>query len=222
MQRAIPCVGAVLLLPLIDLLSATGLASPRAQEPTGRGLLGASLGYSFPLGSLEEGSRTSDVTPGIASIAVDGGYRANFRCAAIAELGYGVVIPKLCASSGECSASLGSDVTLTLGTRLYPGRLGRVEPSIELGFGYEWFNSKLTDESATSSRSYRGPVFMLAGVAAEFRVGSSFTLGPSLSTLLGAFSHSGLEASGIDRTETVDGVAVHGWLHLALRGHFEI
>lgn len=90
----------------------------------------------------------------------------------------------------------------------------------ELGIGYEWYSSRLSDEGVESIRRYRGALRSTrAGI--DFGLGKQFSLGPVLDIGIGEFSHSSFEAPGIDRGGRVDGSAVHGWLAVGVRAAFE-
>lgn len=178
--------------------------------------VGLSLGYSFPVGSLEEASRVSDTTYGLVAVAPDVAYRIDPRLGIFVRGSYGVGVPTLCASASDCQDSLGSDVQLILGSRFsFERAIGRRFFG-ELGLGYEWYASTLSDEGVESTRRYRGALFSTrAGV--DFGLGKHFSLGPIVDVCVGELSHSSFESPGVDRSGRVDGAAVHGWITLGLR-----
>lgn len=146
-------------------------ASARADETAFRRVeVGASLGYAAPVGSAERGSRTSDTNIGLVPIELDLAYRINPAFGVVASARYGIGIPTLCKTAGDCTSSLGSDVVLALRARIFLPRLWRMSPFADVGIGYEWLTTRLTDAGVTSTRAYPGPLPLSMEVAAPFRL----------------------------------------------------
>jgi hypothetical protein len=179
--------------------------------------IGALAGASLPVASSEHGARTSDTSHGVASLALDGTYRFTHAFGAGATLRYGASIPTLCGSTSECIGSLGNDLTLVVRARLFLPLVGRAEPYVDLGVGWEWLTTTLEDSGARSSRSYDGPVLLFAEAALPFPVGRHFTFGPVLGTTIGTFTHRRVETPAFTRDERVDTRAVHLWPTLSAR-----
>ena len=177
---------------------------------------GASLGYAFPAGALERGSKVSDVTYGLTELRIDGAYRLSPAWLIGLAVGYGVAIPKLCATSSDCVSSLGHDVTLGALGRWRVGVWKTFEPSVDIELGYEWFKANSTDNGATSSRAYRGWYASLAAFGA-FRLSRRFILGPVLATTGGIFQNAAFEAPGVSTSHGTDGALPHLWLRLGVR-----
>lgn len=178
---------------------------------------GASLGYGAPAGSAERGARTSDSTFGLVPLAADASYRFSPIVGASVSGVYAFGIPTLCATAGDCVSSLGHDIRLVASARFFLPRLGSLEPHADVGFGWEWLTSKLSDSGATSSRSYDGPVLIQIDAAAPFALGKRVTLGPVASAMLGTFVRARLETDASAESRSVQDHAFHAWLSLSLR-----
>ena len=178
--------------------------------------VGAVLGYAFPAGSLERGSRTSDVTFSAPFIAVDGAYRVSRAWSVGAAFSYGVAIPKLCVSSSDCTSSLGHDETLALLGRWHVGQWGPFAPTVDAQLGYEWLGTSLSDNGAKSARSYRGFAGALAADA-MFNLSSRIALGLRMELRTGVFHRAAIVASGVDASGPTDGSALHLWPALGAR-----
>ena len=185
-------------------------ADPRKTE------LGADLGYAFPAGGLERGSALSDVTFGAARLGLDGAYRLHSLFSVGAAISYGIVIPTLCNTGGDCTSSFGSDLALGVLGRWHVGTWGFFEPALDLKLGYEWFSAKHSDSDVVSSRSFRGFQAAVRGDG-QFRLSRVFSLGPFVDLSVGIFSKARLEAPGIDRARDVAGSAAHLWIALGAR-----
>ena len=178
--------------------------------------VGTALGYAFPAGSLERGSRTSDVTSGVPLLELDGAYRVSRAWSVGAALSYGVAIPKLCATSSDCTSSLGHDETLALLGRWHVGQWGRFAPTVDAQLGYEWLGTSLSDNAAKSARSYRGFAGELAANA-MLDVSSTIAIGLRMELRGGVFHHAAVVASGVDASAPTDGSALHLWPALGVR-----
>lgn len=177
---------------------------------------GATLGYAFPGGNLERGSRTSDVTHGAALLELDGAYRFRPALSAGLAVSYGVTIPTLCESSSDCIASLGHEITVAGLVRWHVGSWRAFEPSATVAIGYEWLGTSLSSQGVTSSRGYRGGFAELA-IEPMFRVSTRLVLGPAFGVRGGVFMRTSLEAPGISETRPTDGSELHFWPWLGVR-----
>ena len=190
----------------------------RAEEPKARPLdVAASLGYGAPIASAEHGARIRDTTLGALPFALDVSYRVTPALAIVAYGRYGIGLPTLCKGAGECASSLGRDVALGLRVRFSLPRHGKAEPHIDVGSGYEWFSSALSDGGATSTRSYRGPLLLSTEIASPFRLARRLTLGPTVGVSIGVFTRYRLDASAASREGPVPSHALHAWLSFATR-----
>jgi hypothetical protein len=179
--------------------------------------LGTSLGGALPYGRLEAGSRLSDTGYGRATLGVDGAYRYAPGVSLLAAFRYGVAIPKLCASAEDCRASLGSDVMIAFGSRLHPPPIGPLRPFVDLGFGYEWYTTRLSDQGIASSRSYHGPVLLMGRLGGDFRLSRVFRLGPFFGLSVAEASHVTLDAPGFHESARTAGPGLHGFVEIAAR-----
>jgi len=206
--------GFFLLIPSIACAD-DAISSPRFRAVQ----LGAELGYSFPWGDLERGSKVSDVVHGIVPFALEAGYRWNRQVSLVLEGAYGVGIPTLCATASDCKASLGHDIRIGVGGRFALPRIGPVLPQIRAIFGYEWFRSELTDNGVTSGRDYHGPI--LASVQAFGNFGSeNGGIGPFAAMSAGIFSRRTLDTPAFTWVSGVDAARIHLWFELGVRGAY--
>lgn len=208
MRPAILAIGAGMLL---------APAPARADEAPSRVEVGAGIAYAAPVGSAERGSLVSDTAIAAVPLRVDVGYAVTRRVAFVAALAYAPVIPTLCQSAGDCISSLGTDVALSLRTRVLLARFGRMSTRLELGVGYEWLTSRLVDNGVASSRAYRGPVLLDVAFSAPLRIGARWTTGPVLSSMLGVFSDESLATPAFRQDARVPDSRPHGWLALGWR-----
>jgi hypothetical protein len=182
-------------------------------------VIGMQLAYGFPVGSLERGSRLSDVTFGVPSVALDGAAQLRPGLSIGARIGYGATTPRTCGSSSECISSLGHDWRASALVRWEPPRWKSFAPALDLDVGYEWFSSRTVEEGVTATRGYRGP-FVALSAHATFMVSSVLQLGPIFGVGAGAFTRTSLEAPGVSTSNPADGVRVHGWIDVGVRGAF--
>jgi hypothetical protein len=199
-------------------LATIALASTsRAQEgERSRVQLGGAIGWMFPAGCFEQGDRASDETFGVVALSVDGALRVHPRVSIGLFFQYGIVTPKLCATSSDCSSSLGRDVALAPLVRWHVARFGVVAPSIDFTVGYEWFSSKLSDSGVTSTRGHRGVLFGLDAFCG-FALSPHVTLGPMLGLAIGFSDHTSIDAPGVSTSSSVDAGARHLWPRLGAR-----
>lgn len=177
--------------------------------------VGGHVGWAFPAGALERGSRTSDLTFGTPLFGFDVVQRVSPRIGLGAAFSYGVVIPTLCAAS-DCTSSLGRDVALTVVGRFAVAEWRKVEAGIDVGVGYEWLSTKLSDSGTTSRRTYRGFAGQL-DADLLLRVSAHVRLGPRLELRGGNFHRVSLDAPGIDASGPTEGTTFHLWPAIAFR-----
>jgi hypothetical protein len=180
-----------------------------------RGEASASLGYAFPAGSLERGSRVSDTTYGAVPLAIDGAVFVTPRVALRLSAAFALAIPKLCASSSDCTASLGNDIAVDAGVRFALPDLGPFAPRFDAGFGWEWYTTSLSEKGVASTRAYSGPTFAALALSAPLRISRRFTLGPMLGVRAGAFTSS-TKTTPSWTDSSLDGAALHAWLRASV------
>jgi len=202
-------------------LFASAHATAESVDPR-RAMLGVTVGPALPLGSLEEGSRTSDTVFGTVPVRLDAGAAITRQLSGVLSLDYAVGIPTLCASTSDCTASLATDVLVLVGARHELPRLGPVTPELGWGFGYEWFTSRMSDKAVTSSRHFRGPAIGSLEILSHFWLGRHSRLAPTLRLVVGEFSHATLAGPGGEESGPVNGLALHGWISLGARLGFDL
>jgi hypothetical protein len=177
--------------------------------------VGASLGYAAPVGFAQGGDAMSDTASALVPFSLDASYRATKQVGAGASLTYGIGVPTLCATESDCVASLGRDVSLALRARFFLPHFLRIEPTVDVGPGWEWLSTKLVDGAAESSRFHSGPVFLMEA-SAPLRLGRHTALGPVLGATGGTFTTSRLGTPAFTRDDS-GGHSLHGWLSASLR-----
>ncbi len=188
-----------------------------ADEPARPWSVGLALGYAFPVGSAERGSRLSDTTRGLVPLELVAAYRftPTLGLEAVAFGSFG--IPTLCQSASDCTSSLGTDLALALRARVELPVLGRLAPSAALGLGYEWSTSRLSDSGVGSSRAYAGPTVLSAEVYAPFVLSPRWRLGPTVGAWVGTFTRSTLQTSATSTSGAVAEHALHAWVPVNVR-----
>jgi hypothetical protein len=206
-------------------LLAGAIASParaRAQERDGahRVDLGSAVGYATPIGSAERGAQVGDTTIGAVLLQIDAALALTRTVAGVLAVSYAPAIPTLCQSANDCVSSLGSDVAVSLRVRASLPRIGPTVPRVELGSGYEWLTTRLSDMGTTSTRGYDGPLLGVVEVDAPFQLGRRWTLGPALGAMVGVFANEALETSAYRRNAFASERSLHAWLTLSVRLQF--
>lgn len=203
------------------LLAAAAPASAQSEEAPRRPIqAGARLGYALPLGSYEHGTAASDLSFGSAVLGLDGAYSLGrvVSLGGLARLGFG--IPKACSTSGDCTSSLGRDVSLLALARFELGAFGRFVADAEAGLGYAWVTRRSSDDGTVSSRSYHGPVWVHAAVLPALRLGARARLALAVEADIGTALRTSLDAPGVDDARNADGPTLNAQVLLGLRGSF--
>jgi hypothetical protein len=157
------------------------------------------------------------VTYGLVPLELDGTYRLTRAVGVGLSARYAPAIPNLCSSFDDCTGSIGSDVAIAAHARFLFPKVGPSHPEARLGFGYEWFASRLSDSGVTSSRSYGGPVLLRLDLATPFDLSPRWTLGPAIETLIGTFTSGSLDTPAGKTSATIDERSVHVWFSIACR-----
>jgi hypothetical protein len=202
-------------------LVACALLSTRGAHADVRGAsVALSLGYAAPAGSTEQGDMVSDTTSGMIPFAVDGAYRLAPHLGVSVRFQYGVGLPTLCRNGGDCAASLGGDVSAGVGVRYFGPRVGTATPHLDIGVGYEWLTTRLSEQGAASTRAHRGPIVTAVSLAWPFRLGERWAFGPSAEASIGTFTSYALTTNLPRSSGEVAGHALHGWLSVSARLEF--
>jgi hypothetical protein len=205
---------------------------PVAQQPAsaplgmdGPGLdLGVRVGYALPLGSIDEGDKTSDTFSGAIPLVLEAGYRlnANFTIGALFQ--YGIAQVKdtdPCGTTGvSCSGSI-----VRLGIEaLYNFNLdGPVTPWVGLGTGYEWMSVSAEGGGQNLTAGAHG--FELATIHAggDYRLSRQLALGLFASLSIAQYSTISVEGTGVpSQSMDITNKAIHEWLQIGVRGKFGI
>jgi len=179
-------------------------------------LVGAELGYAFPIGLLERGSYTSDVVRGLVPLTIEGGYKLNRHVALVVDAQFAIDVPKLCATASDCMSSLGRDVALTVGGRFFLPKLGILVPELRATVGYEWFRASLSDQGVISARDYRGPILGSIQAFANFGP-DGWSIGPFAALSTGIFSHREIDTPA-GSWSSAGQPGLHAWASFGLRG----
>jgi hypothetical protein len=168
----------------------------------------------------ERGARVSDTTFGVVPIGIDAAYRVSRLVGVSARAHYGIAIPTLCRSADDCTASLGSDVAVSLAVRFYAPRLGPMRPFVDAGVGYEWLTTRLADSGGRSARAYQGPLLLSTSIAVPFHLGEQWAAGPFVSVAAGTFTAFSLDTNASTQSANVPARAVHAWFSFGARLEF--
>jgi hypothetical protein len=179
--------------------------------------LAASIGYAAPLGDAELGGRLSDTTFGAVPVALDAAYRLAPRVGLAAHLQYGVGVPTLCHTASDCVSSLGSDTVAAIAARIYLPASRAIAPFADVGIGYEWLTTRLSDSGAHSTRAFSGPVLSWLGLVAPLRVAGHWSIGPVANLTLGTFTRDSLETNLGSNSGSVTARGIHAWASLSVR-----
>jgi hypothetical protein len=188
------------------------LATSARAEEARRFEAAADLGYAFPVASAASGARMSDATVGLVAFEGDLAYRVTRRVGVVAWARYGMGVPTLCKSASDCTSSLGTDVALAARARFYLPSLGHFQPRADVGVGYEWLTTRLTDSGVTSTHAYHGPVLFMLEAMGPLQLSDLMTLGPTLGVSLGVFGREALDTPSQSQDSTIRGRAIHLWV----------
>jgi len=213
----------------LSLAAAMLLAAPRAYSDEDSGLtLGLRGVYGVPFGSAARGTDLDKLAAGTSPLQVDVGYRFDRHWQAGGYFGYGFV--RLADAANAALAAQGA--ANVDGHRLM--RLGlqgvytilpeaRFAPWAGVSVGYEWLRyASATVSGKESELGFRG---FEAGVqvGADYRLGSSFRVGPFAAFNVGQFQSQMTWVSGAGETATdVAAKGVHEWLQLGIEGSFNL
>ena len=183
--------------------------------------LGARLGYAFPLGAIERGSRASDATYGGLPIAIDGEAVITPAWSLGALFSYALTIPTVCGSASDCVSSLGHDIDLLALVRFHLPPLPWLAPDIEAGLGWVWSSREVSDEGASSIRTFHGLLVHFALVPALV-LSPHVTLGLAIGATFSIATHVALDAPGVSTSGAPDGPTLHGTFTTAVRVGVEL
>ena len=199
---------------VVSLVPCSGMAD---EQPPQSIELAVTLGYAVPIGDSERGGRVSDTTFGVVPLAIDMGYRFVSRVGVAARVQYGIGVPTLCQTAGDCVSSLGTDVAAVLEARVYLPEPGPFAPRTEVGIGYEWLTTRRSDSGAHSKRAYSGPVPLWLEFVAPLRLAGHWLFGPAVGIAVGTFTARSLETNVASTSGDVPERGMHAWISLGGR-----
>jgi hypothetical protein len=178
---------------------------------------GAAIAWAFPVGAAEEGTELSDATVGLVPITIDLEGRVAPRVGIGLLVRYGVGIPTMCGSAGECTASLGSDVLLAARARFVLPDLGPISPRAGVGLGWEWLATRFADEDARASRLRHGPVPLVADVELALTPAQGWTVGLVGGAALGVFVDRQVDTAYGSASVPAADLAPHAFIDIGVR-----
>lgn len=209
-------------------LIALAAGPARADEASGLAL-GLRTSYGVPLGEAGDGSSLRSLTTGAVPVQIEAGWRFDEHWLAGAYFAWGPTVVGGGARSalraqgardvsGHFEQRLGLQAIYTV----LPDR--RFAPWIGLAVGYEWTryaDAKLADGRETEL-GLGGPEATLQ-VGGDYRVAPRFSVGPFAAFSVGRY-HSRLVwvEDGSDTTSSVNDRGTHGWIHLGVKGTFNL
>ncbi len=182
--------------------------------------LSAALGYGTAFGGLMKDGSGNDLTmsdgiSGQIPLSLGVGYRANPLFSFGVAFQYAPLTTKNCDPGSSCSAS---DTRIGVEGRLHLVAEQSFSPWLSGGIGYEWF-------SLSESGAYVGDL-TLKGLdfefqaGGDFRVNSTFTLGPYLGLRFGTYDSASSGSASADIPDANQ--TSHGWVTFGIRGAFTI
>lgn len=207
------------------LLAAAALALLFPLAAAAQFSIGASLGYSFPMGDYAQDVPMDDFVAGVVPLEI------NARYAVVPDLdlgvyfGYGPAIK----DSDLADACDASDVDCSVYTWGFGvmgeygfGEMGGFNPFVGARFGMSWFTWKTSDGSDWFKVGARGwEAGLQAG--ADKKLGEKFSLGGFLGFTFGQFGTEYVADSEeiTDDSTDIEDKAMHQYLTLGVRGTFD-
>jgi hypothetical protein len=203
-------------------------APARAQGASPRKLgvdLGVQAGYGRPFGRINDNlGPVNDAMSSFVPIALDAGYQIEDGIAVGLLLQYGVVRFREqwngCAPASSCR---GWNAILAVHATLHAPVKWRMVPWLRLGAGYEWLGltlpSALTGAPSDTEHEFRGWMFGIAQLGADYAVLPWLALGPVVGLSVGRYNFA--SGPGIPEMSLVY-KTVHEWLSFGVRGVFHL
>jgi outer membrane protein W len=104
--------------------------------------------------------------------------------------------------------------------------LGRIDPWIGLGFGYEWLtaNGNFASSETSASATLRGWEFVNLQGGVDWAVSDDVAIGPFVSVSFAEYTNISTDCSGgacgSGVSESLSDKALHNWVVVGLRGTF--
>lgn len=195
------------------LLPGTALARPGF-------VLGLRLAIAPALLEAADRLPLSELVASQVPVQAEALWRIDPRLAAGAYLSFGLGQPGAAgcggASCGATSIRAGAELQLEPRTPILGGA-----PWLGAGAGWEWLEVIRDDAGGEVTTGLHGPEgFVEAGLA--WRAGARFAVGPYLLLAAGSYGRASLDAPGGSASAPVPERSVHLWLHVGVRGTFEL
>ncbi len=202
--------------------------TPAPPGPPESGLsIGLSVGYGIPMGTASGASDAnaarsfSDVYSGAVPLQVDLGWRfsPNIYLGGFFEYAFAFIASaENCNNGVTCSGGdmqFGIDFVYTFAPR------ATFAPYVGVGLGYEIASLSGSANGQSLTFTYSGFEFARIIVGGDFRLGSSFRLGPFVNFSLAEFSNfstSGTSSSSV----SIPSKALHEWLQFGIKGTVDL
>jgi opacity protein-like surface antigen len=183
--------------------------------------IGLSLGYGVPIGNVSGSAPVSNLFSGTMPLQLDVGWRftPSLYLGAYFQYGFAFLASNLnsTCSQGGVSCS-GSDMQFGLDFIYTFMPYSKILPYVGLGAGWEIASVNVSGGNSSASVTVSGFQFARLIVGTDFRLGSSFRLGPFVNFSLAQFS----SLSSPDASVTLGSKTVHSWLQFGLKGTVDL
>ena len=195
---------------------AMALALPTASQA--QFSLGLRVGYAPAMGDYAKDFKLKDEVKAQIPIQIDGMYKFTPEIAAglYFSYGFGMLnsdVKDQCDALGvDCSASsmrLGVQGTYSF-TTVSPTFV----PWVGAGLGFEWLTEKASLGGVSASADTTGFEFLNLQLGGDYKVSNQFYVGPYVLFSLGQYSN----VEG----QSIPDKGIHQWLHLGVRGKFDL
>lgn len=157
------------------------------------------------------------------------GYRIDpkWMVGAYALYGFGLLSgdeQRICdANKVSCSAS---DLRIGAQVHYHIVPLGKIDPWLGIGFGYEWLtaDANFGANQTLASATLRGWEFVNLQGGVDWVASHDVAIGPFVSFSFAEYTHASTDCSGSacgsGVNESLDGKALHNWVVIGVRGAF--
>jgi hypothetical protein len=200
-------------------------AQPAAQQKLGVDL-GLQVGFGLAYGRINESIPLvlNEVVTSMVPIAVDAAYRIEERIAIGLRFQYGILqfrdAGDACGPGANCR---GSATAVAAQVTFHAPVSWRFVPWLRLGGGYEWLHLRLTGDfmgaPADISVRFRGWMFGLAELGADYAVLPRIALGPFVGLSVGRYNF-GSDSDTPEKPLVYK--RVHEWVVFGVRGVFSL
>ncbi len=192
--------------------------------------LGLRLGYAPAMGDAAKDWSMSDAVKSQIPIQLDAGYKLTPELAVGAYFSYGfgasdsLVIPgvgDVCGSGVDCSSTLYRAGVQGLYT--FTQVKSALVPWAGVGIGYEWASLTAEGGGMKAEFSTSGMEYLNLQVGGDYKVSPKFAIGPYALFSLAKYSSATVKVNGNEvASGSIDQQAMHEWLHVGVRGSFDL